>query len=165
MGKSLTILPELKLPMPSSIPTPEPQSLEEINALLPDCIVTLNGRVTEPDPPAQSLTMMFRAVPEFCHSGDIVQGGFLTGMIDAAMAQCCFMVQQQLIAIPTLEIKVSFIAPAHPGELRARAWPTYLGKSIGFLNGELHQQETGQLIATATSTVKLIYAPKNPAKL
>lgn len=138
-----------------------PLTPEEMSALLPDCIATLNGEVVvfRPDPP--QLTMAFKAVRAFCHSEVIVQGGFITGMIDACMAHVCFAMQREhgLIAIPTLEIKVSFISPGHPGRLIATAWPKHMGKSTAFLEGELHQEEEGgnRLVATATSTVKLIY--------
>ena len=36
--------------------------------------------------PAGRATLEYRARPEMCHSGGVVQGGFVTGWIDAAMA-------------------------------------------------------------------------------
>lgn len=139
-------------------------TVEEINDHLPEYFQTLNGEALDfrLDPPV--LTMAFRAVPEFCHSEVIVQGGFIAGMIDSTMAHVCFamMRKQGLLALPTLEIKVSFISPGNPGRLLATAWPKHIGKSTAFLEGELHQEEENglRLVATASSTVKLIYQRK-----
>ena len=61
--------------------------LELLSANRPPCIDTLNGKATQfvSDPP--SLKMEFEAVPEFCHSpNQVVQGGFVTGMLDTSMA-------------------------------------------------------------------------------
>ena len=135
-------------------------SIEETNNRLPPCAHTLNGRVTKWEPEILRLSMQFRAVPEFCHSGNIVQGGFITGMLDASMAHCCFMrlIPEGLVAVPSLEIKTSFISPGHPGELEARATPVYMGRSTAFMEASLYQLEDDRLIARASSTVKLIYA-------
>ncbi|MGI9346267.1 MAG: PaaI family thioesterase [Gammaproteobacteria bacterium] len=140
--------------------------LDQINQALPPCIQTLNGRIVSFEQESQSLWMSYRAEPAFCHSETIVQGGFVSGMVDATMAHCCMVLlrPQGLLATPTLELKVSFLAPAHPGELRARAWPLKVGKSIAYLEAELYQKdpeaERDRLIVKASSTLKLVYAKK-----
>ena len=144
-----------------------------MNSLLPPCVRTMNGEISSWHSDSDAVSMDYRAPPEFCHSEIIIQGGFVTGMIDACMAQCCFRRHKDdgLIAIPTLEIKVSFISPGNVGTLRATAWGTHFGKSTAFLQGELHQlhedhsgrdcteggSSAGRLVATASSTVKLVY--------
>ena len=57
----------------------------------------------------------------------------------------------------SLDINVSFLAPAHPGKLISTAKVVRLGKSIGYFSSSLYQQET--LVATATSTIKLVPMP------
>jgi len=97
----------------------------------------------------------YRARMDMCHSGGIVQGGFVTGWIDAAMAHVV-MAQSEDAANPlSLEIKVSFLNPATPGLIIAEAWIERSGKSIAFLEG-LIKNEAGEVLAKATSTMKLV---------
>ena len=59
--------------------------LLEVNK--PPCLDTLRGRATQLNSEKQTAIMEFDAVPEFCHSeAQIVQGGFITGMMDTCMA-------------------------------------------------------------------------------
>jgi acyl-CoA thioesterase len=97
----------------------------------------------------------YRARMDMCHSGGIVQGGFVTGWIDAAMAHVV-MAQSENAANPlSLEIKVSFLKPATPGLIVAEAWIERRGKSIAFVEG-LIRDEQGEVLAKATSTMKLV---------
>ncbi|MBF2753863.1 MAG: PaaI family thioesterase [Gammaproteobacteria bacterium AqS3] len=132
--------------------------VERINRSMPPCIATLgSGRVLGYDEEAGSVEMAFTAEPHHCHSGDIVQGGFVTGMMDAAMAQTVMMHVGFDRWIASLELKVSFLDVAHPGELRARAWVRRLGRSIIFLEAELFQEgDESKLVATSSSTVKMV---------
>ncbi len=97
----------------------------------------------------------YRARMDMCHSGGIVQGGFVTGWIDAAMAHVV-MAQSEDAGNPlSLEIKISFLRPATPGLIIAEAWIERRGKSIAFLEG-LIRNEKGEVLAKATSTMKLV---------
>ncbi len=99
--------------------------------------------------------MEFDAVPEFCHSeAQIVQGGFITGMMDTCMAHLLIALLDFKFNPMSLDINVSFLAPAHPGILVAEAKILRIGKSIAFLSSTLSQGE--KLVATSTSTIKLI---------
>jgi len=60
----------------------------------------------------------------------------------------------------SLDINVSFLAPAHPGTLVAEARILRIGKSIAYLTSTLTQGN--HLVATATSTIKLIPSAKKP---
>ena len=103
--------------------------------------------------------MEFEAVPEFCHSpNQVVQGGFVTGMLDTSMAHLLIALSGGKLNPVSLDINVSFLAPAHPGKLISLAKVVRLGKSIGYFSSSLYQQET--LVATATSTIKLVPMPE-----
>jgi uncharacterized protein (TIGR00369 family) len=103
----------------------------------------------------------YRARMDMCHSGGIVQGGFVTGWIDAAMAHVV-MAQSETAANPlSLEIKVSFLKPATPGLIIAEAWIERSGKTIAFVEG-LIRNEAGEVLAKATSTMKLVQKPTAP---
>ena len=134
------------------------KTLELLSANRPPCVDTLNGKATQfiSEPP--SLKMEFEAVPEFCHSpNQVVQGGFVTGMLDTSMAHLLIALSGGKLNPVSLDINVSFLAPAHPGKLISRAKVVRLGKSIGYFSSSLYQQET--LVATATSTIKLVPMP------
>ena len=109
--------------------------LELLSANRPPCIDTLNGKAThfEPDPPF--LKMEFEAVPEFCHSpNQVVQGGFVTGMLDTSMAHLLIALSGGKLKPVSLDINVSFLAPSHPGKLISEAKVIGLGKSIGYFS-------------------------------
>ena len=134
------------------------KTLELLSANRPPCVDTLNGKATQfiSEPP--SLKMEFEAVPEICHSSNqVVQCGFVTGMLDTSMAHLLIALSGGKLNPVSLDINVSFLAPAHPGKLISRAKVVRLGKSIGYFSSSLYQQET--LVATATSTIKLAPMP------
>ncbi|HUO91468.1 MAG TPA: PaaI family thioesterase [Rhizomicrobium sp.] len=97
----------------------------------------------------------YRATPAMCHSGGIVQGGFVTGWIDAAMAHVVIAATRREFSPLSLEIKISFLKAAAPGLVIAEAWIEKLGRSTGFLEGRL-LNEAGEVLAKGTSTVKLV---------
>ena len=103
----------------------------------------------------------YRARMDMCHSGGIVQGGFITGWIDAAMAHVV-MAQTHFEYSPlSLEIKVSFLQSAAPGLIVAEAWIERMGRKTAFLEGNI-KNETGEVLAKGSSTVRLV--PMKPAR-
>lgn len=97
----------------------------------------------------------YRARMDQCHSGGIVQGGFVTGWIDAAMAHLVMAKTDYQFSPLSLEIKVSFLKSAAPGLIVAEAWIERMGKSTAFLEGCI-RNEAGEVLAKASSTVKLV---------
>lgn len=106
------------------------------------------------DEEASRVRVEFDARDEFCHSGGVVQGGFVTGWIDAAMAYAIHHKTSYELTPLSLEIKISFLNSARPGRVFAEAWIERLGRSIAFLEGHL-LNESGDVIARGSSTVKL----------
>ena len=103
----------------------------------------------------ESITMTFDISDELTHSdGKIVQGGFITAMLDTTMAHLLIFVKKGEYNPLTLNINVAFVASGSPGIFTAKAKIEKLGNSIVFTSGSLHQEDV--LIATATSTNKLI---------
>ena len=90
-----------------------------------------------------------------CHSGNIVQGGFITGWLDAVMALACMCKAGPDVLVLSLEIKTSFLSSVHPGEVNVYGKVTKAGKSIAFLEGSLTDNENN-ILAKANQTVKLI---------
>jgi uncharacterized protein (TIGR00369 family) len=89
-----------------------------------------------------------------CHSGGVVQGGFISGWIDAAMAHAAIARNGPGIVPMTLELKVSYFAPTRPGLVIAEAWVERHGKRTSFYEGHL-KDAAGTVLAKATSTILL----------
>lgn len=96
----------------------------------------------------------YEAKKEMCHSGGIVQGGFITGWLDAVMALACMAKCGTDVLVLSLEIKVSFINSAKIGKLISTGTVIKNTKTTAFLEGKLEDKEEN-LIATGTSTAKL----------
>lgn len=120
-----------------------------------------NGELLEADPEHGRIKFRFMARPEFCHSGDIVQGGFLCGMVDTAMAHAAIARSHFTMAVPTLELKVAFFEPGHPGPIIAEGWVVRWGRSTAFTEGTLTNDQ-GTVIVKASATARLIPMHKRP---
>ena len=93
---------------------------------------------------------------DLTHSnGSIVQGGFVTGMLDAAMAQCIMFKSNGEDLPLTLDIDVKFLNSCIPdNKVTSRAKIIKQGKSIVFTSANLFQKD--DLIATASASNKII---------
>ncbi len=93
---------------------------------------------------------------DLTHSnGSIVQGGFVTGMLDAAMAQCIMFKSNGEDLPLTLDIDVKFLNSCIPDQkVTSRAKIIKQGKSIVFTSANLFQKD--DLIATASASNKII---------
>ena len=99
--------------------------------------------------------MKFLIGEDLTHSnGTIVQGGFITAMLDASMAHLLILKGESKINPLSLNVNVAFLAPGKPGEFVASSKIDRLGKSVAFTSATLHQGDL--LIATASATNKLI---------
>jgi uncharacterized protein (TIGR00369 family) len=106
-----------------------------------------------------SIKIEYIAERRHCHSGNIVQGGYVTGWIDSAMAHSVMIPTNFEFSPLTLELKITFFKSANPGPVIAEAKVIKLGKSIAFVEGSLFS-EKGILIAKGTSTNKLVPMPE-----
>ena len=92
---------------------------------------------------------------ELTHSnGMVVQGGFVTGMLDSCMAQFLIYKSKGKQIPLTLDIDVKFFMPCAPGDVRAISKITKEGKSISFTEAKLYQNN--KLIAISTATNKIV---------
>ena len=131
------------------------QILESFNSRTAPCIETLGAKVISFSSEPPSIEMEFKAIHDFTHSdGEVVQGGFVTGMLDAPMAHLLMGLFDFKIIPMTLDINVSFLTPTRQGKLVASAEVLQLGKSTAFMTSKLKQE--GILVASASSTVRLV---------
>ena len=129
--------------------------LASFNSRSAPCTDTLGAKVTSFSSEPPFIEMEFQAIYDFTHSdGEVVQGGFVTGMLDAPMAHLLMGLFDFKIIPMTLDINVSFLAPTKQGKLVASAEVLQLGKSTAFMTSKLKQD--GNLVASSTSTVRLV---------
>ena len=99
--------------------------------------------------------MEFRASEQFLNPAGIVQGGFLTAMLDDTMGPAAITQLGAGHFTPTLELKVNFLRPARPGRFVCDGRVVHMGKSVAFLEGSLADDD-GNVVATATATARVV---------
>ena len=114
----------------------------------------LGFRIIDIDPQKGFARVGYDAKPDFCNPLGVIQGGFLTAMVDEAMAVACVAMANFSIFIPTLELKVSFLRAGYPGPMTAEGQVVRLGKSVAFLEGSLFDAD-GNLLIRASATGKV----------
>jgi acyl-CoA thioesterase len=109
------------------------------------------------DAEAGRVVIEYRAALRMCHSGGVVQGGFVAGWLDAAMARAAIAGASAggEMTPMTLELKVSYFAPVGPGLVVAEGWVERRGRSTCFLEGRL-LNGAGEVLAKASSTARLM---------
>lgn len=130
------------------MPDDKPTGVEDLNRTL-----GLVRRIAM-DPEGRA-AIEYEAGPHMCHSGGVVQGGFVTGWIDAAMAHAAIAMTGPDVVPMSLELKVSFFAPARPGRVVAEAWVERRGRTTCFFEGRL-LDPAGKVLAKASSTLQLV---------
>ncbi len=110
-------------------------------------------RIVEMNPEGRA-KLEYDAQPRMCHSGGVVQGGFVTGWIDAAMAHAGIAMSGPDVVPMSLELKISFFAPTRPGPVFAEGWVVKRGRTTCFFEGQL-LDGAGKVLAKASSTLML----------
>ena len=133
----------------------EQQWLERYRAHAPKFLEMLGARFTATDPVAHTCTMEFDISRDFCHSIDVVQGGFVTAMLDAAMTHAAFTLGEDVVNLSSLEIKTTYLEATRAGRLRVEGYVLKGGYKIAFMEGRVYNAE-GLLTATGNTVAKII---------
>ena len=123
------------------------------DALAPTLQSTLGQVRVIAEEPGRSV-IEYEVRPEMCHSGGVAQGGFVCGWIDSAMAHASIALLPEMTPM-SLELKVSYFAPARPGRVIAEGWIERKGRATCFAEGRLLDLD-GKVLAKASSTIRLI---------
>ena len=123
----------------------------------------LDGDILSVSQERRQAVIQFHPKADLCQSAGVIQGGFVTAMLDVAMAQSVMVASKMTLGPPTLELKVSFFRAAVPGPHRAVGHIIRMGKSIGFLEAELFNGKD-ELIAKSSATAMLTPQSPTPAK-
>ena len=121
----------------------------------PPCAELLGWTLLDMDETAGTVRVGFTARPEFLNPAGFVQGGFLAAMLDDVMGPAALVMSDGWSFTSTIDMNVSYLAPAKAGPLIGEGRVIQLGRTIGYLQGEL-RDGAGTLIARATSTARLV---------
>ena len=115
-------------------------------------------RCVETDPSGRAV-LEYEAGAHMCHSGGVVQGGFISGWLDSAMARAVIAQLGFEMTPMSLDLKISFFAPARPGKVIAEGWVEKAGRTTCFTEARLLDRN-GAVLAKASSTIRLISRAK-----
>jgi len=121
----------------------------------PPCAELLGWELLELDAARGWVRIGFDAKPSFCNPAGFIQGGLLAAMLDDTMGPAALVMTEGRGFTSSIDMNVSFLAPAKPGPLFGEGTVIQLGKTIAFLQAEL-RDEAGTLIARATSSARMV---------
>jgi len=121
----------------------------------PPCAEMLDWKLVEIDKPGKRVVVSFTARQEFVSSSGFIQGGMLAAMLDDTMGSAAFVISDGRQFPSSIDMNVSFLAPAKVGKIFGEGTAVQLGKTIGYLQGEL-RDEAGTLLARATSSARMV---------
>ena len=129
------------------------------NIPAPPCAMLLGWKILDAKPEQGWIRVGFEGKPEFRNPAGYIQGGILAAMLDDTMGPAAFIMGKGEIFTPTIDMNVSFLAPAKVGPIVGEASVVQMGKTIAFLEGKL-MDETGALLARATASVRVVPSAK-----
>ncbi len=124
----------------------------------PPCSITLGLELIGVDQQAGSVRLKMVGQAEWCNPRGALQGGFVSAMLDEAMAIAGIVAGDMAFAVPTLELKTTFLRPCPAGPVEAEGRVVRWGKSAAFLEADLYDSE-GRHVARASSTVLPVPLP------
>lgn len=120
----------------------------------PSAAVTLGFELIDIDPDAGTIEVAFTATDRFLNPMGVVQGGFLAAMLDDTLGPALVATLGPEEFAPTTDLHVQFLRPAKPGRLIGHGRVVRRGRDVGFLAGEL-TDEQGAVVAVATATAQI----------
>ena len=131
----------------------------DLTTIQPMFLETLGFVSHSYDEEITEVSMEFNVSKLLTHSnGTIVQGGFITAMMDSSMGHVVVRKLNGEFNLATLSMNINFILPGKPGNFIAKGYIDKIGKSIAFTSSKLFQDN--KLVATASASNKLIRIKK-----
>ena len=128
--------------------------LEEMFSKAPQTTLGIK-KILKIDPLIGKAVVEYKAKKSMCHSGNIVQGGFITGWLDAVMALACMSKVGSNTLVLSLEIKTTFIKKVLPEIVLVTGNVIKSGRTIAFLEGKITDKKNN-ILAKGNQTVKLV---------
>lgn len=123
----------------------------------PPCAELLGWKLLDARPDEGWVRVRFEARPEFRNPAGSIQGGFLAAMLDDTMGPAVFTHTDGALYTSTIDMNVSYLAPAKVGPIYGEGQVVQIGKTIGFVEARL-MDGAGQWLAKASASVRLISA-------
>ena len=130
------------------------QMIEYMRTIAGAFMRILDGHVEAIDQEHGWARLRWQPTEACCHSGTIVQGGFVTSMLDAAMAHAITARIGPGMMAPTLDLNVSFFRICSPGLHHSEGRVVHCTRSVAFAEALL-TDANGTPIARATATCKI----------
>ncbi len=108
----------------------------------------------EHKPDAMYSKVSFAPNPDMINFGGVIQGGFLTAMMDDAMGFNAFISLGMKQSMASIDLHTHYYSAVPMGPIEVEAWVIRAGKSVAFLEAKLYDKD-GKLAARATSSSKL----------
>lgn len=105
----------------------------------------------------------FSPPPSSANPAGNVQGGFICAMLDDAMALASSIAQGFRVVVPTLQMSITYIAPAPISRLIARGEALRIGKNTTQMQGSLRTPD-GTVLAVATASAVIRPFPKKKSE-
>ena len=165
-GRVWFIVTVLKTVVPSSapwvrIPLPPPitimnKDLQDVFKEVPPFLEIFGFVSASISDDKNSFTCVFNPSVDLTHSnGTIVQGGFVSGMLDSAMAQFIIYLSDGNRLPLTLDMTTTFLLPCEPNkQINVVSTIIKNGKSIVFTEAKMYQED--KLIALSSASNKII---------
>lgn len=121
----------------------------------------LGWRLLAADADQRPVRVGFLARAEFCNPAGFIQGGMLAAMLDDTLGPAVLVASDGALFTSTINLNVSYLAPARPGEIVGEARVVQLGKTVAFMEAKLSDVE-GRVLATATASARCVPTSRLP---
>lgn len=143
------------MPIDRAHPERYPPNIQAILKRPAPAAVVLGQELLDVDVEAGAVRVAYLASDQLANRFGAIHGGMTAAMLDDVISLAAGLVIEWGQITPTLEMKVSYIAQAKPGtRIQAEARTIRRGGTVVFLEADL-KDETGKLLATASSTVMI----------
>lgn len=134
-------------------PEKYPPNIQAILKRPAPAAVVMGQELLDVDVEAGTVRVAYAASDQLANRFGAIHGGMTAAMLDDVISLAAGLVIEWGQITPTLEMKVSYIAQAKPNtRILAEARTIRRGGTVIFLEADL-KDETGKLLATASSTV------------
>ncbi|MEG9861865.1 MAG: PaaI family thioesterase [Parvularculales bacterium] len=120
----------------------------------PPCGELIDWTLLDYDKDEGRIEISFSPPESFANPRGFIQGGFLSAMLDETMGGVVIIATDAKFAPTTISLSVDFIRPAAMGKVFGVGKLVNLGKSIAFMEAELHGIE-GKLLAKSQASARL----------
>ena len=143
------------MPIDRAHPEKYPPNIQAILKRPAAAAVVLGQELLDIDVEKGTVNVAYNTTDTLANRYGAIHGGMTAAMLDDVISLAAGLVIEWGQITPTLEMKVSYIAQAKPNtRILAEARTIRRGGTVIFLEADL-KDETGKLLATASSTVMI----------